>query len=351
MRLVERKDLSKCAVIGASGYAGEELVRLLLAHPIAELVAVTSRQFSGKSLDQVFPRFGGVKRADELRFTDSDAAAVAGTAGLIFLALPHGVSAGLAKSFLDQGARVIDLSADFRLHNADVYAEFYATDHPAPELLRQAVYGLPEVYRDLISEATLVACPGCYPTSVLIPLLPLVREKVVLTDKIFVISLSGVTGAGRKVEADYLFAECNESIRPYAVPKHRHLSEIEQELSLAAAAKIIIQFVPHLVPTNRGIISTMFMEIAPDVDESEIAAVYNEAYRKEPFVRLLGTSRLPDTKNVVGTNFIDISWKIDPRTDRLVVMSAIDNLVKGTAGQAIQCLNLMCGCPETAGLV
>jgi N-acetyl-gamma-glutamyl-phosphate reductase len=338
-------------VIGASGYAGEELVRLLLAHPSAELIAVTSRQFAGKPLSEVFPRLAHHKKAGELLFTDSDAATVSKKAGTVFLAVPHGVSAGLARSFLNDVARVIDLSADFRLHDPLVYKEFYGNEHPSPELLSGSVYGLPETNRARIAGGKLVACPGCYPTSVLIPLWPLVREKLVDAHKIVVTSLSGVTGAGRKVEAAYLFAECNESARPYGVPKHRHLSEIEQELTAAAGEPVTIQFVPHLIPMNRGIISTIFLEPAPDADERRISETYEAAYHDEPFIRLLGGARLPDTKNVVGTNFIDLSWKIDPRTGRLIVMSAIDNLIKGTSGQAVQCFNLMCGFPETAGLL
>jgi N-acetyl-gamma-glutamyl-phosphate reductase len=346
-----QKELSKCAVVGASGYAGEELVRLLLAHPLADLAAVTSRQSSGKRLEQVFPRFAHQKKGRELIFTDSDPASVAESAGVVFLALPHGVSGALAKEFLGHGTRVVDLSADFRLRDPKIYQEFYGSAHTAPDLLERAVYGLPEVYGNKIRAADLVACPGCYPTSILLPLLPLVREKLVIASDITIASLSGVTGAGRKVETDYLFAECNESARPYGVPKHRHLSEIEQELGLVTGTKVTVQFVPHLVPMNRGIISTILLRPEPDVDESEIEAVYKDAYKTAPFVRLLGNERLPDTKNVIGTNFIDISWNLDPRTGRLIVMSAIDNLVKGTSGQAIQCLNLMCRYPETTGLL
>ena len=344
------KDLAKCAVVGASGYAGEELVRLLLAHPLAELVQVTSRQSVGKRLEQVFPRFTHQKKGHELIFTDSDPESVLGNASVVFLALPHGASAGVAKKFLDGGARVIDLSADFRLRDSKSYKEFYGSAHAAPELLKRAVYGLPEVYADKIAGADLVACPGCYPTSILLPLLPLIKEKVVSADDIMIASLSGVSGAGRKVEADYLFAECNESARPYGIPKHRHLSEIEQELALVSA-KAFVQFVPHLIPMNRGIVSTIFLRPEADVDEGEVEAVYKDAYLTAPFVRLLGVDRLPDTKNVIGTNFIDISWKLDPRTGRLIVISAIDNLVKGTSGQAIQCLNLMCGYPQVTGLL
>ena len=349
LRVVTTRKKSSAAIIGASGYAGEELVRLLLSHPDADLVAATSRQFVGKTLAQVFPRFSHHEKAKTLKFVDVDPKQIADAAEIIFLALPHGVSAEVAKPLVDLGSHVIDLSADFRIKDAAVYKEFYGKDHSTPELLEKAVYGLPEIYRDKIKTAPLVACPGCYPTSVLIPVLPLVRAKIVDLASVMVTSLSGVTGAGRKVEADYLFAECNESVRPYGVPKHRHLPEIEQELSLLAGEKVMIQFTPHLVPVNRGIVTTIYVDLRER--GADVRRVYEKAYRDEPFVRLLHDERLPDTKNVNGTNFIDIAWKIDPRTGRLIVMSAIDNLIKGTSGQAIQCFNLMRGYSETAGLL
>ena len=337
--------------MGASGYAGEELVRLLLAHPHVDLTAVTSRQFAGKSLSEIFPRFASHKAALALKFSEPDPKQLARDAQIVFLALPHGLAAEFAKPLLEAGTRVLDLSADFRVHDATVYKEFYGHDHPAPDLLSRSVYGLPEIYRDKIAAAKLVACPGCYPTSILIPLRPLIRRKAIDRTSIVVTSLSGVTGAGRKVESDYLFSECNESVRPYGVPKHRHLSEIEQELSILAGEKMIIQFTPHLVPVNRGIATTIYANIATDVVDMNPAVLFNSAYEQEPFVRLLGEARLPDTKNVVGTNFIDIAWKTDKRTNRLIVMSAIDNIVKGASGQAVQCMNLMLGLPETAGLI
>ena len=342
---------AKIALVGASGYVGEELVRLLLGHPHVDLVAATSRQFAGKTLAEIFPRFTHDEKANALRFSDADPKQLARDAEIIFLALPHGLAAEFAKPLLSAGARVIDLSADFRINDAAVYKEFYGHDHPAPDLLGQAVYGLPEIYRDQIRDAKLLACPGCYPTSILIPLRPLIRRKAIDRKTILVTSLSGVTGAGRKAETAYLFSECNESVRPYGVPKHRHLSEIEQELSILAGEKIVIQFTPHLVPVNRGIVTTIYADIAGDVVAVEPAVLFGGAYGQEPFVRLLGDQRLPDTKNVVGTNFIDIAWKIDKRTNRLIVMSALDNIVKGASGQAIQCFNLMCGFPETAGLL
>jgi N-acetyl-gamma-glutamyl-phosphate reductase len=339
------------AIVGASGYTGEELVRLLLGHPHIDLVAATSRSLAGKSVAEVFPRFANDKKASALKFSSAEPKQIARDASIVFLALPHGLAAEFAKPLLDAGARVLDLSADFRLKDSDIYREFYQQEHPAPDLLGRSVYGLPEVYRDQIRDAKFIACPGCYPTSILIPLRPLIRRKAIDRRRILVASMSGVTGAGRKVDADYLFSECNESVRPYGVPKHRHLSEIEQELSNLADEKITIQFTPHLVPVNRGIITTIYADIAGNVVKMDPAIVFNSAYSEEPFVRLLGEERLPDTKHVVGTNFIDVAWKIDKRTNRLVVMSALDNVVKGASGQAVQCTNVMLGLPETAGLI
>ena len=347
---IPNRNKTSVAVIGASGYAGEELVRLLLRHPFTNLVAVTSRQLAGKTLAEIFPRFSCREKASELRFSQPDPVQLAQTAGLVFLALPHGLAAEFAKPLLEAGTRIVDLSADFRIRDAKIYKEFYGNDHPAPDLLGEAVYGLPEIYRAEISHANLVACPGCYPTSILLPLLPLIRDRVVSLASILVTSLSGVTGAGRKVEADYLFAECNESVRPYGVPKHRHLSEIEEQLSAFAGEKITIQFTPHLVPVNRGIITTIYVDLSEKIDADSVASIYQKAYGDEPFVRLLGAERFPDTKNVSGTNFIDIAWRLDLRTGRAILMSAIDNIVKGASGQAIQCFNLMRRYPETSGL-
>src|SRR5580658_6489787 len=234
----------KVAIVGASGYSGEELVRLLLNHPHAELVAVTSRQNAGQTVAQVFPKFASHPNARTLRFSKPKAELLAKQADVIFLALPHGVAAEYAVPLLQAGCTVIDLSADFRLKSAAVYKDFYAHDHPAPELLAKSVYGLPEFHRDQIKGASLIASPGCYPTSILVPLIPLVKSGLIKPASIIADSLSGVSGAGRKAELDYLFVECNESVRPYGVPKHRHLSEIEQELSLAAGEPVTIQFTP-----------------------------------------------------------------------------------------------------------
>lgn len=351
--------MTKVAIVGASGYSGEELVRLLLNHPHAELVAVTSRQQAGQTVAQVFPKFASHPRARALRFVEPNAEVLAKQAEVVFLALPHGVAAEFAVPLLNGGARVIDLSADFRLKSAATYKDFYAHDHPAPALLAKSVYGLPEVHRAAIKGAMLIASPGCYPTSILLPTIPLLRAGLIKPQGIIADSMSGVSGAGRKAELDYLFVECNESVRPYGVPKHRHLSEIEEQLALAAGTPVTVQFTPHLIPVNRGILTTLYLAPAKHFSTAEeaaalgaqIAACYQTAYASEPFVRVLEGKALPDTKNVVGTNVLELAWRLDPRTGRLLVMSAEDNIVKGASGQAVQSFNAMCGFPEPAGLI
>ena len=333
---------TKAAIVGASGYSGQELIRLLLRHPQVDITHFTSRQFLGKAVADVFPRFRGQVDAT---FVEPSVERI--EADVVFLALPHGVAAEYASALLGKGVKVFDLSADFRLKSAAVYKEFYEHDHPAPDLLKQSVYGLPEIYRDEIRKASLVACPGCYPTSIILGLMPAIKKGLGKADDIIVTSLSGVSGAGKKVADEYLFTECNESARAYGIPKHRHISEIEQELSALAGAGVTISFTPHLIPLNRGIISTIYMTLATKGDDA--LAVYRDFYKDEPFVRV--TQSLPDTKNVEATNFCDISVRIDPRTNRLIIVSSLDNLTKGAAGQAVQCLNLVCGYEETAGLL
>jgi N-acetyl-gamma-glutamyl-phosphate reductase len=341
----------KVAIVGASGYSGEELVRLLARHPHVEIVALTSRQFVGQTLGKVYARFAGT-RAGDVEFIDSNAQEIAATeADVAFLALPHGLARDFAGPLLESGLRVIDLSADFRIKDAAVYAEHYGEPHGAPELLAESVYGMPELYREQIRSARLVASPGCYPTSVILPLVPLLRRGLLDPASITVVSMSGVSGAGRTVKPEFLFSECNESVRAYGIPKHRHLAEIEQELSSAAGQPVVINFTPHLIPVTRGISTTIYASPASAAAGEEIGATLADAYRDEPFVRLLADGQLPDTKNVTFTNFVDIAHRLDPRTGRCILLSAEDNLVKGASGQAIQSLNLMCGWEETAGLL
>jgi N-acetyl-gamma-glutamyl-phosphate reductase len=342
---------AKVAVLGASGYSGIELLRILLRHPGAELVCLTSRQNAGRSLSDVFPRFSKCGPAASLTFINPDPDAIAASgADTAFLALPHGVAHEFAAALLARGLRVIDLSADFRLDDPAVYEEFYDHPHPAPHLLSEAVYGLPEINADAIRNSRLIAAPGCYPTSMLLPLLPLLRANLIQPQSICVFSMSGVSGAGRKEALPLLFCECNESVRAYSVPKHRHLSEVEQELSKAAGQSVRITFTPHLIPVTAGICTTIYCAPAPGTSIESIGTTLAAAYAHAPFVRLRGQNRCPDTKDVVRTNFIDIGWALDDRTGRLILMSAEDNLWKGAASQAVQCFNLLKQFPEEAGL-
>lgn len=349
--MVRKMNSEKVAVVGASGYSGEELVRLLIRHPGVELVALTSRQLAGQTVGQVFPKFAGQRYAD-LAFIESEVEKLIATgAKIVFLALPHGVASEYARPLVAAGLKVIDLSADFRIKDLAVYQEYYGEAHHAPELAAMSVYGLPEHYREKIKSAQLIASPGCYPTSILVPLIPLLQRGLLKPQSILVSSMSGVSGAGRNAKVDYLYVECNESLRAYSVPKHRHLAEVEQELSLAASEKVTINFTPHLVPVNRGIHTTIYAEPAAGIEGWHITNAFQEAYGQEPFIRLLGEKGTPDTKNVVYTNFVDLAWRHDPRTGRIVLLSAEDNLTKGAAGQAVQSMNLICGLPETTGLL
>ena len=342
---------AKIAVFGASGYSGEELVKRLAEHPLVELGCLTSRQYAGKMVSEIFGWVSSRSPLANLEFIEPDVESLESLGiGLAFLALPHGVASEFAVPLLERGIKVIDLSADFRVKDPAVYKHFYKHEHPAPMLLEKSVYGLAENFRDKIKGAELVACPGCYPTSILIPLLPLVRANMIRLSSIIVNSLSGVSGAGRKADADLLFVECNESARPYGLPLHRHLSEIEQEIAKAAGEKVMIQFAPHLIPLNRGILTTIHADPVSELTADSLQEVYEAAYGSDRFIRLLGSSRYPDLKNVAFTNRLEIAWRVDPRTGRVILMSALDNLVKGAAGQAIQCFNIMNGWDEGIGL-
>jgi N-acetyl-gamma-glutamyl-phosphate reductase len=339
-------------IVGASGYSGEVLVKLLLAHPHVKLAAVTSRQHAGKPLPAVIPALRGTV-ADALKFVDSDAATLAarGDIALWFLALPHGAAADFARVLVPAGRKVIDLSADFRVADLATYEKYYGKHH-APELLPQARYVLPELTDPKwMTEVRLAAAPGCYPTGALVPLAPLLKTGVVAREHIVVNSFSGVSGAGRKAEEQYLFVERAESAKAYGLAKHRHLAEIEEQLSLAAGAKIIVQFNPHLAPMRRGIATTITVPAANGATIDALYAAWNAAYSGRPFVAILPASETPDTAHTVGTNRIDISAVHDARTGNFVITSAEDNLMKGASGQAVQIMNLWCGFPEAAGLV
>ena len=338
-------------VVGASGYSGEVLVKLLLGHPQVKLRVVTSRQHAGKSVASLIPSLRGTA-AEQLKFIESDPAALAARTDidLWFLALPHGTAADYAKALLPAGRKVIDLSADFRIAELAVYEKYYGAHH-APGLLPQARFVLPELTDPKWkAELKLAAAPGCYPTSVLVPLAPLLKAGVVSHDHIVANSFSGVSGAGKKTEEQYLFVERAESAKAYGLTKHRHLSEIEEQLSSFAGGKIIIQFNPHLAPMRRGIATTITVPAAKGATIEGLYAAWRNAYTGRSFVSILPTGDTPDTAHVTGTNRVDISAVHDPRTGNFVITSALDNLVKGASGQAVQIMNLWLGFPETSGL-
>ena len=339
----------KVGVVGASGYSGETLVKLLLGHPHVTLGAVTSRQHAGKPLAQVIPAVRGLDRG--LRFVDSDAAALAASdLALFFLALPHGAAATYARAFVAAGKKVIDLSADFRIADLATYVKYYG-EHHAPELLARARFVLPELTVGDWRKFPLIAAPGCYPTGILVPLVPVLRAGVVTREHIVVNAFSGVSGAGRKVEETYLFVERAENAKAYGLVKHRHLAEIEEQLALHTGAPTVIQFNPHLAPMRRGIATTITVPAAPGATIEALYAAWRQAYERRPFIQLLPTGETPDTASVAGTNRVDLSAVHDPRTGNFVLTSAVDNLVKGASGQAVQIMNLWCGFPETAGLI
>ena len=339
----------RTAVVGASGYSGQELLRYLARHPVFKLVLVTSRQSAGQPLSQSI--YGLPPEVGALTFVDAAPDfALAEKADLFFLAVPHGTAAPYATVLREAGKTVVDLSADFRTTDPAVYKEFYDHDHPAPALLAEAVYGIPEIHRERLKTARLIAAPGCFPTSIIMPLVPYLRAGVIEPESIVVTSLSGVSGAGRKLELRLLFGEINDNMYSYGVPKHRHLGEIEQELSLAAGRSVTITFVPHLIPIHRGMLSTITARlITPTTDES-VEQVLWEAYGQEPFVELLKAPALPEARQVANSNRIQMAARVDARTNRLLLFSSLDNLGKGNASQAIQAANLASGLSETLGL-
>lgn len=337
----------KVAIVGASGHTGLELFRLLPRHPKVEIAAVTSERYADQPVAEAFPSFQGLSN---LVYQRLDVEKVAEQADLIFTALPHRVSMQKVPYFVEQGKVVIDLSADFRLKSASVYANWYGREHRHPELLEQAVYGLPEIYREAIRKASLIANPGCYPTSSLLALAPLMKRKGIDLDSVVIDSKSGVSGGGRSVAEEKQFIAVNEDLKAYKVASHRHIPEIEQELSALASSGIRVCFTPHLIPINRGILTTAYVRLSEPMTPQEVHGEYEAFYTSEPFVRVLPLGRFPQTAHVRGTNFCDIGIAVDERTESLIVISAIDNLVKGASGQAIQNMNLRFGWPETEGL-
>ena len=339
----------KLGIIGATGYVGAEIVRLVSTRNDIEITTVVSNSFVGQPYSSVYPSLRGIfdKPCDAL-----DIDIIADKADFFITALPHGVSTTVIPKLLEKGKRVIDHSGDFRFRDVAVYEKWYKVVHSAPHLINQAVYGLPELYRDKIKNAQLVADPGCYPTCSILGILPALSNKLVSPKGIIIDAISGVSGAGRRSELPYAYCETNENFKAYGVSNHRHTPEIEQELSLLANEDVYVSFTPHLAPIKRGMMATSYLSLTKDgITSEDMHDVYKEYYKNEPFVRVLPLGQLPETKYVAGSNYIDISVVVDKRLNRLIVVSALDNLGKGAASQAIQALNLMAGFNETQGLL
>jgi len=335
----------RVSIIGASGYGGGELVRLLVGHPHVTLAHLTAESRKAEAYADVFPNLRGfVTQTTE----EADLDAVGADSDVVFFALPNGMPMTMAPK-LGAKVKIVDLGADFRFKDPATYQQWYKTAHACPDLLAQAVYGQPELHRDEISRARIVGNPGCYPTAALIAAAPFVQAGVVQRDGIIVDAKSGVSGAGRGASLGTHFSEVNENVKPYNVAEHRHAPEIEQEVTALAGERMSVTFVPHLIPMTRGILATVYLRLAQSLAPAEAEGILMEAYAREPFVRVL-PGGLPQTKATYGSNYCDVAVRVDPHAGVLIVMAAIDNLVKGASGQAIQNMNLMCGFPERAGL-
>lgn len=337
----------KVSIIGATGYTGSELVRILHQHPEVELVALTTRSYAGMPLHKVYPH---LYKYNQLTCEEANLAKIFDISDVVFVALPHGHAMPVALEAARRGKKMIDLGADFRFADYRVYEKWYKVDHGAKKLLAEAVYGLPELNREKIKGSTLVANPGCYPTSAVLALAPLLRNKLIDTGSIVIDSKSGVSGAGRGLSLGTHFCEVNENFKAYNVAVHRHTPEIEQELGRIAGEEITVTFTPHLLPVTRGILSTAYAKPLSPLGKSELHELYLDFYQDEFFVRVLPEGVYPQTKWVSGTNHCDLGVTVDSRTGRVIIISAIDNLVKGASGQAVQNMNIICGLPEDTAL-
>ena len=337
----------KAGIIGATGYAGQELIRLLYNHLEVEITHVSSHSYAGQKLSEIYPNFTGL--IDKI-LVNMTADQMADNCDVIFFALPHGLAAGQISEEVLEKVKIIDLGADFRLKNKEIYENWYKVKHPTPMFLKEAVYGLCELNREKIKNARIVANPGCYTTCSITSLAPLVENNIIDLSSIIIDAKSGVSGAGRTVSLPTHFTESNESFKAYGVGTHRHTPEIEQELSTIAGKDIVLSFTPHLVPMNRGILTTSYASLTKDIESTEIIKIYKDFYRDEQFIRVYSGERLPETRFVKNSNYLDIGIKTDPRTNRVIIVGAIDNLIKGAAGQAVQNMNIMFDIKENSGL-
>ena len=347
MKKEEIEKMIKVGIIGATGYAGSELVRILLGHKDVEIKWYGSRSYIDKKYASIYQNFFQLVDATCM---DDNMEALADQVDVIFTATPQGLCASLVNEEILSKVKIIDLSADFRIKDVKVYEEWYKLEHKSPQFIEEAVYGLCEINREDVKKARLVANPGCYTTCSILTCYPLVKEGIIDPNTIIVDAKSGTSGAGRGTKVDNLFCEVNENMKAYGVATHRHTPEIEEQLGYACGEKITINFTPHLVPMNRGILATAYASLKKDVTYEEVKAIYDKYYADEKFVRVLEKDVCPQTKWVEGSNYVDVNFKIDPRTNRIIMMGAIDNLVKGAAGQAVQNMNLMFGLKEGEGL-
>ncbi|WP_422444633.1 N-acetyl-gamma-glutamyl-phosphate reductase [Thermoanaerobacterium sp. DL9XJH110] len=337
----------KVGIVGATGYTGEELVRILSRHPRVEFSALISQSYVGKGIDQVYPNLRGFAARE---CSELDTAQIVAESDVIFVALPHGHSARVVREAAVQGRKVIDLGADFRFDDVSIYEKWYQVAHEAPDLLKKAVYGLPELHGEAIAKAQVIGNPGCYPTSAILALAPALKEGLVDPASVIIDSKSGISGAGRTLTLESHFAECNENVKAYNLARHRHTPEIEQELSKICGVHVTVTFTPHMIPMTRGILTTAYALLRENLKTVEVLDAYRRFYEGKPFVRVREPGEFPQTKWVWGSNYCDLGLEVDERTGRLIVVSAIDNLVKGASGQAVQNMNLMFGFPETMGL-
>lgn len=337
----------KAGIIGATGYVGSELVRLLRNHKNVEIKYITSHSYVGQKYDSIYENYRDVFA---MECSEQDIEKIAEDVDVLFIALPHGIASGEINENILKKTKVIDIGADYRLKDQSVYEEWYNTKHMSPELLEEAVYGLCELNREKIKKTRIVANPGCYPTSTTLSLLPLIKEGLVEEDSLIVDAKSGVTGAGRSLNIGTHYTECNESMKAYAIASHRHTPEIEEQLSMISNSEVMISFTPHLIPMNRGILTTSYAKLKKKMSYDEVKAVYEKYYKDEYFIRLTKEGVFPETKWVKGSNFCDIGIKVDERTGRVIVVGAIDNMIKGAAGQAVQNMNIMFDIDEKSGL-
>ena len=337
----------KVGIIGATGYAGGELVRILMGHKDAEIKWYGSKSYVDQKYADVYRNMFQIVDA---KCMDDNMEELADQVDVIFTATPQGLCASLVNEEILSKTKIIDLSADFRLKDVNVYEEWYKIEHKAPQYIDEAVYGLCEINRDLVKSAKIVANPGCYTTCSILTAYPLAKEGLIDMSTLIIDAKSGTSGAGRGAKLANLYCEVNENIKAYGVATHRHTPEIEEQLGYASGEKVVLNFTPHLVPMNRGILATEYATLKKKVTYEEVKAVYDQYYAKEKFVRVLDRDVCPETKWVEGSNYVDIGFKIDPRTNRIIMMGAIDNLVKGAAGQAVQNMNLLFGLPEDEGL-